>query len=30
MNLLVQDPEVKALLVKKMLEMGLDKELLEG
>ena len=28
MNLLIQDPEVKALLVKKMLEMGLDKELL--
>ena len=30
MNLFIQDPEVKALLVKKMLEMGLDKELLEG
>ncbi|MCX6772251.1 MAG: site-specific integrase [Candidatus Micrarchaeota archaeon] len=29
MNVLIQDPEVKALLVKKMLEMGLDKELLE-
>ncbi len=28
MNVLIQDPEVKALLVKKMLEMGLDKELL--
>jgi len=30
MNVLIQDPEVKALLVKKMLEMGLDKELLEA
>ncbi|VVC02802.1 Tyrosine recombinase XerA [Candidatus Burarchaeum australiense] len=28
MNLLIQDAEVKKLLVKKMLEMGLDKELL--
>jgi len=29
LNILIQDPEVKSLLVKKMLEMGLDKELLE-
>ena len=29
MNALIQDPEVKALLVKKVFEMGLDKELLE-
>ena len=29
MNVLMQDPEVKALLVKKVFAMGLDKELLE-